>query len=168
MKETIKFGRYVQEHEEAEPLEWIVLAKEAGKTLLISKFAIESEPFHHTFEPMDWEHSSLKKWLGDEFMHQAFTKEEQERIIGQAFLLSEEEANKYFADDVERQCVPTTHAVLDGALKGRYGGKCIWWLRDGGEGKEYVTVVSLSGEIYHKGFNVTNDSVAVRPAIWIK
>ena len=78
------FGRYEQNdnaEDGLEPIEWIILKIEDDRMMLISKYALDGQPFHDTKEPVTWGDCSLRKWLNSEFYNNAFSPEEQELIL---------------------------------------------------------------------------------------
>ena len=138
----------------------------------------------------------MREWLNNEFWNNAFSEAEQTYILtvsvnadrnpeyntnpgkstkDKVFLLSINEANKYFSSSEERMCIPTecchaqtTFYNLDGKLT------CCWWLRSPGEKPFWAAfvipsgAVSCSGSWVHtSGLGVNNDYYGVRPAMWI-
>lgn len=191
----LKFGSYYQENaSEKTPIEWLVLKKSGSKALLISRYGLDCKQYHSELVDMTWENCDLRKWLNGEFLKNAFTVSEQKKIsltkvannnnpdystIGgnstedRVFCLSLAEAENFFNDDEARKCVPTPHAVKEGAyedsdnlIEGR--GCCCWWLRSPGEEyQEYASGVDSYGELRSDGFDVDGDDYAVRPALWM-
>ena len=88
------------------------------------------------------------------------------------FLLSYDEATRYFGSDEERKCVPTQYAVTRGAEQSKFskldGEPTVnWWLRSPGSNSIYVSGVNEFGKALRGGFAVTNTTFGVRPAMWI-
>ncbi len=193
---TVFFGSYEQDNNTAngkEDIEWIVLAKEGNKVLVISKYALDCQKYYSTFTDVTWETCSLRKWLNGTFLNAAFSSEEQNRIISttvtadrnpscstspgnnttdKVFLLSITEANKYFSSDEARKCAPTDYAIAQGAYaRSSYttGGRatCCWWLRSPGCNTTYAADVYFGGSVCYYGDSVSYDNDAVRPALWI-
>lgn len=86
--EYMEFGSYPQGVlGETEPIEWIVLdrkgksKKKNSSILLLSKYALEYGTYHNDEYNVTWEKCYLRKWLNTEFYSQAFSSEEQERIV---------------------------------------------------------------------------------------
>ena len=77
--------------------------------------------------------------MNDNFYNKAFSEDEKKVInysnlldVGtndDVFLLSYEEAEKYFANDTARQCKATDYAVKNGVWVASSNGCGIWWLR---------------------------------------
>ena len=189
---TIFFGSYEQDNNTAngkEDIEWIVLAKEDGKALLISKYALDCQKFNTKNENVTWETCSLRNWLNNNFLNTAFSSDEQKMIStvtvtedknpsyrtdpgknteDKIFPLSITEAEKYFASDADRACAGTAYCYAQGAYKSSSNGNCMWWLRSPGNYyQNYAVYVEPSGLVYHAGVDVDLWNRAVRPALWI-
>ena len=81
----VTFGSYEQDGIDSdgmEPIEWTVLAKENGRLLLISTYALCQIPYNEGYiaENSTWETCTLRAWLNDVFLDDAFTADEQEMI----------------------------------------------------------------------------------------
>lgn len=89
-----------------------------------------------------WETCTLRQWLNNNFFNAAFSGYERAMIPtvtvsadenpeystdhgnatqDRVFLLSIDEANKYFGSDSERRCKPTDYAAVIGGDKSRKG-----------------------------------------------
>ena len=80
--DIIKFGNYfINDNKTKEPIEWQVLEVSNDKALLITKDAIDCKPYNNERRDITWEDCSLRQWLNNEFINQAFSKEEQNEII---------------------------------------------------------------------------------------
>lgn len=190
----IKYGKYEQDNDSSngiEDIEWIILAKDDNKMLVISDKAIDCKPYHSSYGNTTWEECSLRRWLNDTFVNEAFTTEEQEKILttnvtadanpdydtdagndteDKVFLLSIEEVNRYFNNDCERQCVSTEYAKANGAYTYEIDGasNCFWWLRSqGGYSNKSASVVNSDGTVSKYGNAVDDNRDCVRPAMWI-
>ena len=122
--DTIKFGHYEQDnhlYNGKESIEWLVLdKKQDGSLLVISKYALDCQPYNTKRTDVTWETCTLRKWLNSTFLKAAFSAEDQKKIVqttvvnadnsyygtnGGAntkdwiFLLSIDEACKYFVND---------------------------------------------------------------------
>ena len=68
---TIFFGSYEQDNNKSngkEDIEWIVLAQNGTNVLVISKYALDCQPYNTKNTDTTWEKSSLRKWLNETFM----------------------------------------------------------------------------------------------------
>lgn len=89
---TVTFGNYPQATETPDPIEWIVLAHQGNKLLLLSKYVIDARAFDESHPSEDdpetylyptWAESDIRKWLNDAetgFMSVAFSSAEQAMI----------------------------------------------------------------------------------------
>ena len=78
------FGSYEQDGDTAngsEPIEWVVLEKQSGKILLLSRFGLGTQRFSDKKEGLDWENSSLRIWLNGDFLDKAFNKDDLNEIL---------------------------------------------------------------------------------------
>lgn len=48
--------------------EWLVVADDVGRELLLSKYIIDIRQYHNFDEDVDWENCELRKWLNNEFI----------------------------------------------------------------------------------------------------
>jgi len=171
---------------EAGGIEWQVLAEVDGRQLIIAKDVISVGAFHEAGGQITWEGSGIRAYLNGEFLDR-FSDEEKARIADttnvnkanatyaagsgadttdKVFLLSEEEAAGYFADDAARVAIdPST------------GNTTTWWLRTTGKDPAFAATVLTNGSIYPHGNLVgqgdsaqagdTYEASGVRPAMWI-
>jgi len=185
---TVFFGSYEQDNNTSngkENIEWLVLARDGDRVLLISRYALDCQEYNTGYTNFTWETCSLREWLNGTFISTAFSEEEKAMIpsvtisadetspgnstTDQAFLLSIKEANEYFSSDEARKCAPTAYAIAKGVDESEYevDGKatCIWWLRS--NDASCVSVVGSVVDTKGDGRNLANFDSAVRPALWI-
>lgn len=208
--DVVLFGTYEQDNDTsngAEAIEWIVLDRNEDQALIISKYALDCKPYHNVTEPVTWETCSLRTWLNDTFFHTAFSEQEQASIlpttltnpdhpsfgteggndtVDQVFLLSTEEANRYFSTNEDRIVYPTAYAYAQGCYTcnqttflshmSQYGDEydseasCWWWLRSPGFHTVYANSVHDNGQVIARspGSDVRRGDNAVRPAMWVR
>lgn len=80
----VTFGCYEQDNDSdngAEPIEWLVLAVEGNKALLVSHDGLDAKPYHTDYTDVTWETCSLRAWLNSDFINAAFSAEEQAAIL---------------------------------------------------------------------------------------
>lgn len=162
-----------------EPIEWIVVAREEDKILLLSRYIIEKKRFGASPQ---WEYSEVREWLNSDFYTSAFSSEEGSRIQRMitstgtddlVFLLSAEEARYLFVSDSTRVAHVTDHLLTDQFKD--YHGCGDWWTRSvstalNGKG---VVVVECNGNVRSAGSNplapeeYTYTDVGVRPVICV-
>ena len=194
--DTVIFGTYEQDGSKAngpEWIEWLVLDREEDRILVISKYGLSSQAFNTTNISVAWDHSTVRDYLNRRFLNDAFSEGEQTRILAvtvraeqnpffdtdsgedtqdKVFLLSIEEADRYFSSDEARRCIPTPYTVAHGACvsityttEGR--ATCWWWLRQPGRRNNLAACIDEDGSIHPSGYDNFLDDVAVRPAMWI-
>lgn len=156
--------------------EWIVLAKEDNRILLVTKDIVEVKKYHEKLEEVTWETCDIRKWLNEEYIKSAFTPEEKSLIMtthlenkdndeysieggndteDKVFLLSIDEANNYFTDNDSRIALNNE-------------GTATWWfLRSPGLGNRSAADVKKIGVVYPHGDAINNDFCGIRPAMWI-
>ena len=164
------------------------MAKKGNRILVISDKALDCQTYNSSITSVTWETCTLRKWLNNDFVNAAFSDDEKAMIPtvtvsadknpkydtdpgnatkDKVFLLSIVEAEKYFASDEARMCVPTDYAVARGAYVNSDNGTCWWWLRSPGYYQNYAADVLLGGDVYEDGYGVNHGDCAVRPAMWI-
>ncbi len=141
----VTFGHYPQTREgnDSTEIEWLVLARDGNKVLLISRYGLDTKPYNDYWADITWEKCTLRTWLNGTFLSKAFTAEEQKGILltnvdngssqgyskwstnggnntqDRVFLLSYAEANKYFgvtySMNTKSRVAPTAYAIEQGA-----------------------------------------------------
>lgn len=190
----ILFGKYYQIASEIkQEIEWRVLDKKGGKILLLSERALDAQNYNNKYKGTTWEKCSLRNWLNETFINEAFSADEQMKIVDtklkaeansqygtkagndttdKVFPLSTAEAEEYLKSEMDRICVPTAYAIENGgrALLERAYGKdvCIWWLRSPGRDSAHVAAIQYQYFDTAEGTGVRNQSIYVRPALWIE
>ena len=191
--DTVLFGRYEQDNNGGngpEDITWRVLERTGDRVLVVSEYALDCQPFNKTYTVLTWENSSLRRWLNETFMKDAFSPAEQGLIlratvaadknpqetksdpgnetVDQVFLLSIKEISQYFIDDYRRFCTLTPYAASQGGkiYPNNYR-TCWWWTRTPGCDNYYFTNVNGDGTINYIGGSSDISDVCVRPAMWI-
>ncbi len=139
------FGRYEQDNNTEngkEPIEWVVLEENEKGRLVISRYILDCVPFNNKYEDVTWETCSLREWLNNDFLNEAFSKAEQTLIPkvhlknsgvempggndteDQIFCLSLEEVAKYYEVELDKYAffgfckelitLPTEYAKANG------------------------------------------------------
>ncbi|MBE6114986.1 MAG: hypothetical protein E7191_07905 [Erysipelotrichaceae bacterium] len=193
-------------------IEWITLDVDEvnDRALLITKDIIAHWVYDSdVMVDVTWEDSDIREWLNGSFYEGAFTKEQQKYILesdisnpanpisqvgesentkDKVFLLSYEEAQKYFKDEESRQSrydfseeymkelakMITTITdqseqeildELDGLSNGREWPDA-WWLRTSGSTLQNAAGVSFEG-VLEEELNQVWSLQGIRPAIWV-
>ena len=83
--EYVTFGTYMQsadENQGKEPIEWLILTQDDEKMLVVSRYCLDYLKYPDDWSSnISWENSSLRSYLNNEFIENAFTAEEQQEII---------------------------------------------------------------------------------------
>lgn len=194
------FGLYEQDNDTSngeERIEWVVLARTPIKILAVSKYVLDCQQYNTSYIDTTWETSSLRKWLNEEFLNNAFATKEQNMIVkttvkadynstydipnndtdDKVFILSINEVEKYFSTKNKRTCAPTDYAIAEGVLiDTRYtkesSATCSWWLRSPGGSTLRAANVDSDGDIDSIGDLVYDENysqygIGVRPVMWI-
>ena len=183
---TLYFGAYEQDNDLTngpEDIEWIILAIEDGKALVLSRCGLDTVTFHDTEEPVTWEDCTLRAWLNSEFWNAAFSEEEQARILttevadtrdretvteDKLYLLSDDELELYLEKSDDRRLRFTEYASARGGHANRYNGTCWWWTRTAKGTGSTVSTIDGYGMFENFGSSVIDTSVSVAPAMWIQ
>lgn len=198
--DTLFLGEYEQDNISSngkEPIEWIVLDKRGYNVLVVSKYALDSQQYDSDFDQRSWETSSLRDWLGNTFMNDAFSSTEEELIApatlattyindwklnenieiteDKIFLLSAEESEQYFTSDEDRRCEATPYLVSKGARQIVTKKKGFLFFRNEKSYTSWWLRNKAQGgcvNVFSDGYIFTSgdDStlvIAVRPAMWL-
>ncbi len=143
----VEFGTYPQTRSgtDSTPIEWLVLARDGNKALLISRYGLDEQPYNTKWTEVTWKGCTLRTWLNGTFMNKAFTANEQTGILmtnvdnsssqgysgwstsggnntqDKIFLLSYAEANQYLdvtyddSNNMKSRVAPTAYAKKQGA-----------------------------------------------------
>ena len=94
---TVLFGNYWQSNNtDKEPIEWIVLKEEEDKMYVLSKYCLDCVPYSNGNKTI-WEDSFARKWLNTKFINNAFSVEEQDKI-----LLSDIKTDKWWGTRLDK------------------------------------------------------------------
>lgn len=181
----VSFGAIEQDNDLSngiEDIEWLVLAKEDNRVLVISRYGLFPVSYNNKRTDVTWESCTLRQWLNSNFLNEAFLVQEQEQIptvtvVAQAregkdtqdkvFLLNVTEAEQYLSS-YALSCQATEYAEANGTRVSDSNGNCEWWLRTPGkEEKDLAVYVTDMGGIMRIGGMVHIIEFAVRPAMWI-
>lgn len=83
--DTFLLGRYEQDNNwanGAEDIEWVVVRNTDDAILAVSKYCLDNRPYNDTesYEVVDWEHCTLRKWLNGALYDSAFSEDEKSWI----------------------------------------------------------------------------------------
>ena len=192
------------------PIIWKVLELDEtnNKAFLFANIALDAQDYFYdytltrtidgkTVYANNYEYSTIRSWLNDNFYNTAFTKEEQQIIldtlvdnsvsstgytknpytcndtIDKIFLLSNSDVvnSKYgFSSNISRQLKSTDYAKAQGCYtqtSTSYPGNCYWWLRS-----PHYYSSNHARYVVDDGhvsiiYNVSDTGMGVVPALWI-
>lgn len=175
VNDYVFFGKYTQYDDNSdrklynikESIKWHVLDIQDGKAFVISEDALDHKPYNEEEEAVTWETCTLRAWLNDKFINEAFSEQEQAIIstvevldndqedkicMDKVFLLSYEENQKYMYGESVNVCKNESTIFY-------------WSLRDIYPDDIYCNYCVLKEKKYGTG-SITK-SFYIRPAMWI-
>lgn len=176
-----------------ELIEWDILEEKDNNLTIISNLAIDSQDYFPSFSrelvdhdgTMAWannyELSTIRKWLNEDFYNTAFNSLEKEMINktlvqnnyednqfssndtnDYVYLLSDVEVNKYYNNNEERQCDGSDYAKCQGL--GLLSNLSTWQLRTPYQSNaNYTLLLDYSGKIIHTEAN--SAFAGIRPVL---
>ncbi len=97
--DCVYFGSYWQsdtngdgvadQKDEKEPIKWRVLSVEGNNAFLLSDKILDTRLYSNTWRDVQWENSSIRDWLNETFLNDAFSEEEQ-TAISETLVVNEE------------------------------------------------------------------------------
>ena len=97
LSDIVYFGRYESDNKPQngkEPIQWRALNQKDGSMLLLADRILDIQPYHKTYGAITWEESTLRTWLNETFVREAFSEEERSMI--QSSSLHNNDNEKYF------------------------------------------------------------------------
>lgn len=180
-----KYHKTENDYFKYEPIKWRVLHYENSEAFLLADAILDSQAYHSENEEIDWEKSSIRAWLNNEFINKAFSNEENKAIntvelinkdnskygtqggkntSDKLFLLSlsevdeTEESKEYgFWDKKTRKC------KNDNFSEETY----FWWLRSPGNSSHDAAGVYYYGWVFGYGYDVQEPAGGIRPALYL-
>lgn len=192
------FGSYEQDNNISngkEPILWRVLEVKDDTIFLLSEYGLICKFYNDIYDSVTWETSTIRKWLNNDFLDQAFLKTEIDAIydtplktnnikkygssggnktIDKVFLLSNKDVNNTAYGfqkgsrykSKARALQVTDYAEVEGYRNKNNGNTC-WWLRSPGITNYHAAYVLTSGKVTYSHF-VGRRNDAIRPAIKLK
>lgn len=176
-----KYHRAKKSYFKYEPIKWRVIKCENGEALLLSDIVLDKQKYNKRLKKVNWEKSTLRKWLNKKFMNRAFSSSEQEAIrttkvinednyyyktdggndtLDKIYLLSlsetDEEKEYGFTDSYGMTIKYSNYADLDDYQ--------YWWLRTPGEKNISAAAVDMFGEAYVGG-GESDMELGIRPVL---
>lgn len=96
--DIVIFGEYEQDGDTStkEPIEWVVLDEYEDTILIFSRYIIDKKSFNETDTSVYWSQSTLRTWLNEGFISEAFNEKEQEKLV--VSTLNNPGSSQYFAE----------------------------------------------------------------------
>ncbi len=192
--DTFQFGRYEQDNNTgngAEPIDWQVLTVLKDRQLVVSRYILDYREFSDSLSGSTWDISSMRDWLNGDFYNSAFTAAEKNSILlvtnsnpnnerygtqggsqtqDRIFLLSIDEANRYFSSSGYRVTRQTSYAQQK--YDSSFGlDPSAWLLRSPGSMENTSAFVNGDGSVNYEGSYQNLSGIpteyAVRPAFWM-
>ena len=185
--DTVQFGKYAQtgSGKDQTPIEWTVLANKNGKALLLSKYILEVKPFNNTEIMIEWQDSTLRKWMNGSFFNTALSDSEKvlvESAQKNMQINEDDRRDKFFllsyndmqnssygfvsktGPDPTRRAKGTEYAIAQG-LQADFGMFASWWILD--KRNSYIPAghVDENGALY--GGSNKYHYYGIRPACWV-
>ena len=192
--DKVTFGHFEQDNNESngkEAVEWEVLAVDGEYALLLSTNILAFRPFYYDMATgVTWEACSLRGWLNNNFLGDAFSADEQKQIrtthlvnansaagvLGgndtddKVFVLSVDDVNAYLST-VEQWRGLASDTVRHGNWKVDDLEHLWWWLRTpgyGNKGETTNTYATVPGETVNLMGELVTTCSGVRPALWAR
>ena len=186
------FGQYYEDESSTvkQPIKWRVLSVNGDDAFLLADEGVDCQRYNESEEAVTWETSTIRKWLNETFMKEAFNEKEQNSIkdtmittensedtTDKVFLLSKEEVgNVTYGFDPEIDSISGTRSInITNYCKSK-GARMLqieyysgfydpWWLRTTEKDNTYAATADMWNGIVSS--YMTNSRHAVRPAIHI-
>ena len=202
--DCVYFGNYwqndtdgdgnVDHQDDKEPIKWRVLSVDGNDAFLMADQCLDAQPYNEEDGDVTWETCTLRTWLNDTFLYDAFSANERSAIrytmvvnednsyygteggnntLDYVYLLSEKEVckAKYGFSEETINLSSTAREAKNTAYakRGAYtsSGNGYWWLRSPGSKNNSAMEISASGEGDYSGYTACNYGDAVRPVLHI-
>ena len=201
--DCVYFGNYWQndtngdgtadQQDDKEPIKWRVLSVDGRDAFLMADQCLDAQPYDEEDEDVTWETCTLRTWLNDTFLNNAFSANEKSTIrytavvnednsyygteggndtVDQVYVLSEREAyNTTYGFENSEDKSSTRESIITEYTKGPNvytgGENGNWRLRTLGKDSKRAMIVSLNGSIATVGFSNNNYNICVRPVLHI-
>lgn len=175
--DTFKFGSYAHVDSGStrkQTIEWKVLKVDGSKLYLVSKYVLEKKPYHTSnTKTINWSNCSLRTWLNNTFLQNAFTQAERNAIVSTSITSKTSTGSTTTTKD---KIFLPTYSELNSNLEkadlkpsNKKNVKVIAWSRDRYTGMSYSSTayaqtISASGDSSYQ--KVTGNQY-VRPAMWV-
>ena len=150
MDDVLYYGTY-----NGKPIAWQVVKNENNRMLLIAKDSVCELPYNDEIKAVEWNESSLYKWLNGEFV-QSFSEEQQSNILSQK--IDGVECKVFLLQKSDIRSIESKKILASNQD---------WWLLTEAKESAKAMFVSKNGELNKDGEAVVR-AKGVRPCIWIE
>jgi len=197
---VIKFGLFEQDDDTEngeEEIEWLVLARNGSRILVISKYILANKHYHEYSDgkgnvredyKVYWEKSTIRQWLNEDFYDSAFGTLHKSKIVttnvsadkhpqydtnqgktttDNIFLLSYSEVQRYMPTEEERQTMQTKKSIGKTMSGKLQREKREWWTRTAGDAEFHICFVRENGRLHKDGHAAGTMNYGIRPVMWI-
>ena len=186
--DVVLFGNYEQDNNPdngPEEIEWIVLEVKEGQAKLLSRYALDAQPFNTEEADVKWESCSLRTWLNTDFFDTAFSDAEQACLCtvtvpavkeyetspdpgndtrDRVFLLDVYESERLFPEREQMICTATDYARTVPGFHPQEDGAADWLLRSPGSKAGEAAYVTYYGSVTTL-YNKVQTVKGIRPVI---
>lgn len=148
--DVLYYGTYNEK-----PIAWQVIKSENNHMLLIAKDSVCELPYNDEIKDVEWNESSLYKWLNGEFV-QSFSEEQQSNILSQK--IDGVECKVFLLQKSDIKSIENKKILASNQD---------WWLLTKAEEQAKALFVSKTGNLNEDGETVVR-AKGVRPCIWIE
>lgn len=146
---------------------WMVTDKEKNKVLLVKALPIQGFAYNNENKDVTWENCSLRSYLNNEFLEETFNDSMITSILDTKIKVPDNAKYGTTGGDATTDKIFLLNAkqfkkysdILSNYLR-----DC--WLINPGNTQSTAQFVSY-GEIMDDGYNVTNTTIHIRPALWV-
>lgn len=154
---SVLFGEY----------KWLILEKKAGKVFLVKSEPINGYAYNDENTSITWAESTLRTYLNTDFIEETFYQKMSDKILDTEVFVPDNKkyhtkggkdtADKIFLLNAEQ--AEAYKEILDNYSRD-------WWLISPGNSQNTAQYVSY-GEIMDYGYEVSNQNIYIRPAMWV-
>lgn len=188
----VVFGKYEQDNNLSngpEDIIWEVFTYNNDVVWVVSEWILDAKPYNNKAGNVNWPSCSLRYWLKDDFLHGAFTPEEQSYLVrldvdgdynpanakvypgdtvdDYVAIFSYHELKKYYPSYGQVQCQGTAYAKANGLTENALGFSS-YWTRTPGVEANLAVIARSTGDFNEDGREVEQSGFGVRPLLCIK
>lgn len=160
-----KGSEYIIGVQNKTPIIWDALEESESTVLLISRYGIFTKAIDEENSSINWNTSTLYRFLNTTCKNDWFNEVEREYLIGELNVLSVKQAQRFFNTNETRKCKPINECI--NAITSRSYG--YWWIMEQElKNSDRFPFVTADGMINMYGKKIGDQGIMVRPVIRIK